>query len=113
LIIVSDGAPRIKNYAEDAYEKATSVLDYYHAAEYLHRFKDEVFNDKEAGKKWGRRTKWVIVGRRGTNSIQEYRKNSRRKQYNCGKAAAPSPITIHPTLTGWITKPTKPWVWAS
>lgn len=52
LIFVSDGAPWIKNYAADAYEKATSILDYYHASEYLHQFKNEVFLDKEIAKKW-------------------------------------------------------------
>ena len=52
LIIVSDGAKWIKNYATDSFEKAISILDYYHAVEYLHQFKDAVFADKVAAKKW-------------------------------------------------------------
>ena len=52
LIIVSDGAKWIKNYAEDSFEKAISILDYYHAVEYLHQFKDAVFADEIEAKKW-------------------------------------------------------------
>ena len=52
LIIISDGAKWIKNYATDSFEKAISILDYYHAVEYLHQFKDTVFTDKIAAKKW-------------------------------------------------------------
>jgi hypothetical protein len=32
LIFISDGAPWIKNWIEDAYEDAISILDFYHAA---------------------------------------------------------------------------------
>lgn len=52
LIIITDGAPWIKNYVEDSFEKATSILDFYHASEYLHKFKLEAIKDKNKAEKW-------------------------------------------------------------
>lgn len=52
LVIISDGAPWIKNYAEDSFEKAISILDFYHALAYLHKFKNEAFTDADIAHKW-------------------------------------------------------------
>lgn len=52
LLFISDGAPWIKNWIEDAFPKAISILDYYHACEHLHQFSSSVFKDKIAEQKW-------------------------------------------------------------
>jgi hypothetical protein len=45
LFFITDGAPWLKNWIEDAYPSSTSILDYYHASEYLHAFAREYFKD--------------------------------------------------------------------
>lgn len=52
LIFVSDGALWIKNWIEDAFPDAVSILDYYHACEHLHLFSSSYFSDKEKEKGW-------------------------------------------------------------
>ena len=52
IIFISDGATWIKNWIEDAYPKATSVLDYYHAAQHLYEFANTVFSDEQTLKLW-------------------------------------------------------------
>src|SRR3982751_4530187 len=46
LVFVSDGAIWIKNRIADAFPKAVSILDYYHACEHLHQFSSTYFKDK-------------------------------------------------------------------
>lgn len=52
IIFISDGAPWIKNWVEDAFPDATSILDYYHAAQHLYQFTEVAFADKKEAKKW-------------------------------------------------------------
>ncbi|HEU5364387.1 MAG TPA: UPF0236 family protein, partial [Hanamia sp.] len=46
LVFISDGATWIKNWIEDAFPNAVSILDYYHVCEHLHEFSSSVFTDK-------------------------------------------------------------------
>jgi hypothetical protein len=43
LIFINDGATWIREWIADNYPLAVSVLDYYHALEYLYEFADKVF----------------------------------------------------------------------
>lgn len=52
LIFVSDGAVWIRNWIEDAFPDAVSILDYYHACEHLHLFSSNYFSDKATEKIW-------------------------------------------------------------
>jgi hypothetical protein len=52
LIFITDGAPWIKNWIQDAYPKATPVLDYYHAFEHLCGFAKEYFKDEQQKNDW-------------------------------------------------------------
>ena len=52
LLFISDGATWIKNWIEDAFPGAISILDYYHACEHLHEFSNSFFKDKEVEQKW-------------------------------------------------------------
>lgn len=61
LIFISDGAPWIKNWVEDAFPKAVSILDYYHACEHLHGFSNSFFKDEEAGKTWAGLQKELLM----------------------------------------------------
>jgi len=61
LIFISDGAPWIKNWIEDAFPYATSILDYYHAMEHLYQFTEVSFSDKEQGKQWAKEQSSLLL----------------------------------------------------
>lgn len=61
LIFISDGATWIKNWIEDAFPKAISILDYYHACEHLHQFSCTYFKDKAAEQKWTNQQKELLL----------------------------------------------------
>ncbi len=98
LIFVSDGATWIRNWIEDAFPKAISILDYYHVCEHLHEFSSTIFSDKAKEKLWTDKQKeWLLKGeietvisnikRAGKNSesanqlISYYSKNKNRMKY--------------------------------
>ena len=47
LVFLCDGATYIKNWIEDAFPKAVSILDYYNVCEHLHKFSQTVFLIKQ------------------------------------------------------------------
>jgi hypothetical protein len=61
LVFISDGATWIRNWIEDAFPDAVSILDYYHAIEHLHQFADSYFKEKEAAKKWTEKQKELLL----------------------------------------------------
>jgi len=52
LVFINDGASWINNWIKSYYPKATNILDYYHAVEYIHDFSKVVWSDKEKRKEW-------------------------------------------------------------
>lgn len=79
LVFISDGAPWIKNWIEDAYPNATSILDYYHAAEHLHGFADKHFKDDGKRKRWTERQKELLLQSKVAVVIKNIRKLSEGK----------------------------------
>ncbi|HRN55953.1 MAG TPA: UPF0236 family protein [Niabella sp.] len=61
LIFLSDGATWIKNWIEDAFPQAITILDYYHACEHLHQFSTSFFRDKKMEQKWTTRQKELLL----------------------------------------------------
>lgn len=61
LIFISDGATWIKNWIEDSFPQATSILDYYHACEHLHQFSSNFFKDKAVEQKWTNQQKELLL----------------------------------------------------
>ena len=55
LVIISDGARWIWNWAEDNYPNSIQILDYYHAKEHLCEFAKDYFKDES------QRTKWIEI----------------------------------------------------
>lgn len=55
LVFISDGAVWIRNWIEDSFPQAGSILDYYHASEHLYAFAESFFTDEKAKKKWSHR----------------------------------------------------------
>ncbi len=52
IVFISDGAPWIKNWIEDAYPEAISVLDFFHASEHLHDYAKAKIKDEICRKEW-------------------------------------------------------------
>ena len=46
LVFVNDGATWIENWIQGNYPKATNILDFFHASEYLHDFSKVVYTQK-------------------------------------------------------------------
>jgi hypothetical protein len=82
LVFITDGAPWLKNWIEDAYPSSHSILDYYHACEYLHAFSREHFADKTTEQQWTERQKELLLEGR----VKEVIKNV--KQLNSSKREA-------------------------
>ena len=71
LIFISDGATWIKNWIEDAFPQAISILDYYHACEHLHEFSSSFFKNKDVEQKWTKQQKDLLL----KSQVQEVIKN--------------------------------------
>jgi hypothetical protein len=83
MVFISDGAVWIKNWVEDAYPDAVSILDYYHACEHLHQFSGAVFRDKAEEKLWTDEQKELLLsGEVDTiiNNIKEKGKDSKEAE---------------------------------
>lgn len=61
MVFITDGAPWLKNWIEDAFPDALSILDFYHLCEHVYQFADDFFNDKEAGKQWAEQQKELFL----------------------------------------------------
>ena len=83
LVFISDGAPWIKNWVEDAFPNAISILDFYHASEHLYSFVEQFFKDKGKGQKWAKAQKELLLNSKVATVI----KNVRRKAGTDNKAA--------------------------
>lgn len=70
MVFISDGAPWIKNWVEDAFPNAISVLDFYHASEHLHAFSGLFFKDSETGKGWSKAQKELLLNSEVATVIQ-------------------------------------------
>lgn len=61
LVFINDGAPWIKQWIEDAYPEAISILDFWHALQYLYSFANSFFVDKVKSKKWVEKEKALLL----------------------------------------------------
>ena len=60
LVFISDGASWIRNWIEDAFPSSVSILDYYHAVEYLYDFAGTHFSDKKKGIVWAQKQERLL-----------------------------------------------------
>ena len=63
LVFINDGAIWIKNWIEETYPQAISILDYYHALEYLHDFAKSHFKETDKSKRedWTEKQKELLL----------------------------------------------------
>ncbi len=61
LVFISDGAPWIRNWIEDSFTDAISILDYFHVLEHLSEFSKSFFKNEEEEKKWIEEQKKLLL----------------------------------------------------
>lgn len=61
LVFISDGASWIRNWIADTFPQAVSILDYYHASQYLYPVADTYFNNKQQAEKWVHRQQSLLL----------------------------------------------------
>src|SRR4051812_8289084 len=61
MIFITDGEPWLRNWIEDAFPQATSILDFYHLLEHLYQFAEAFFEDTEQGKHWVEQQKELLL----------------------------------------------------
>ena len=88
MVFITDGAPWLKNWIEDAFPQATSILDYYHCCQHVHDFTREFFSDEGQGYQWAEEQKELLLGSQARvvmNNIEELegrKKKSKQKLLN-------------------------------
>jgi hypothetical protein len=76
LVFIADGGTWIKNWIEDAFPEAVSILDYYHVCEHLHSFANISFSDETKRNKWTDRQKELLLQSKVTTVIKNIKRQS-------------------------------------
>jgi len=74
LVFINDGATWIRQWIEDAYPDAISILDFWHALEYLYLFANSFFVDKAKAKKWAEKQKERLLASKVKQVIRDVKK---------------------------------------
>jgi hypothetical protein len=74
LVFINDGATWIRQWIEDAYPDAISILDFWHALEYLYLFANSFFVDKAKAKKWAEKQKERLLASKVKQVIGDIKK---------------------------------------
>ena len=61
LVFISDGAPWIRNWITDTFAQAVSILDFYHATQYLYEFAENYFDNQKHARKWSEAQKKLLL----------------------------------------------------
>jgi hypothetical protein len=80
LVFVSDGGIWIKNWIEDAFPEAISILDYYHVCEHLHQFANITFSEEVARKKWVTKQKELLLDGKVKKVIANIKKQDKESE---------------------------------
>lgn len=76
LVFISDGATWIRNWIEDSFPDAMSILDYYHAIEHLYEFTDSHFKEKEGRERWLKKQKKLLLNSQVKQVIKNIEKQA-------------------------------------
>jgi len=74
LVFITDGAAWLKNWIEDSFPDAISILDFYHAAEHLHQFCTEVIKDEKKQQQWAAQQKELLLESKTVEVIANIKK---------------------------------------
>lgn len=81
LVFISDGATWIRNWIEDSFSDATSILDFYHAGQYLYEYAHSVYpQDEKEAKQWAEEQKKLLLESKLPAVMENIRKLSPRSK---------------------------------
>ncbi|MDR0792080.1 MAG: UPF0236 family protein, partial [Chitinophagaceae bacterium] len=80
LIFITDGAVWLRNWTTDAYPKAISILDFYHAKEYLCDFAKAYFKDEGERKAWVEQQTELLLESQAEQVIETVQTLSKQQQ---------------------------------
>src|SRR6218665_3963767 len=81
LVFISDGATWIRNWIEDSFSDATSILDFYHAGQYLYEYAHSVYpQDEKEAKRWAEEQKKLLLESKLPAVTENIRKLSPRSK---------------------------------
>lgn len=69
LVFITDGAVWLRNWIEDSFPDAISILDFYHATEHLHDFSSQFFKDKKEELQWTQQQRALLLESKTTEVI--------------------------------------------
>lgn len=76
LVFISDGAPWIRNWITDTFPEAVSILDFYHATQYLYGFAESYFEDRQQSHQWCEKQKKLLLNSKVDRVISNIEKLS-------------------------------------
>jgi hypothetical protein len=74
LVFISDGAPWIRNWITDTFPDAVSILDFYHATQYLYGFAESYFENQQQSHKWREKQKKFLLNSQADKIISNIEK---------------------------------------
>jgi hypothetical protein len=80
LIFITDGAVWLRNWIADAYPNAVSILDFYHAKEYLCDFAKAFFKDEKERKSWVEQQSELLLQSKAEQVIQTVKSLTQRQR---------------------------------
>lgn len=95
LVFITDGAAWLKNWIEDSFPDAVSILDFYHAIEHLHEFSSQFFKDKEKENRWTEHQRELLLDSKVTEVIENIIGVSGTKNRAAEKLAAYYQSNLH------------------
>lgn len=88
LIFITDGAGWLKNWIEDSFPAAVSILDFYHATEHLHQFSSQFFKEAAAENKWTQHQRELLLDSKAKEVIVNIRRLAGKKNKEAAKLIA-------------------------
>jgi hypothetical protein len=95
LVFITDGATWLRNWIEDSFPDAISILDFYHATEHLHEFSSQFFKDKEQEQRWTEQQKELLLASKTTQVIENITQLGGKKNIAAAKLIAYYKSNLH------------------
>ena len=95
LVFITDGAVWLRNWIEDSFPDAVSILDFYHATEHLHDFSSRFFKDKTQELQWTQQQRTLLLESKATEVITNITNLGKGKNPSAAKLVAYFQSNLH------------------
>ncbi len=95
LVFITDGAAWLKNWIDDSFPEAVSILDFYHATEHLHEFSSQFFKDKQQEQRWTEQQKELLLESKAKEVIANIGRLCNKKKSVAAKLIAYYQSNLH------------------